>query len=123
MSINSTKGRLCGLSGKSVPWVTVLGLAAVMAYADTFWLTSLQGAVGAIERSQDPFNQWLRGSTLVLPLFAVAVLWALSRAHRRFGPALRRPRKVAAAALLVAAAGTVVGVGEVVASSAYDYHL
>src|SRR3954469_9164173 len=123
MSINSTKGRLGGLSGKSVPWVTVLGLAAVMAYADGFWLTSLQGAVGAIERSQDPFNQWLRGSTLMLPLFAVAVLWALSRAHRRLGPALRRPRTIAAAALLVAAAGAVVGVGEVVASSAYDYHL
>jgi hypothetical protein len=123
MSMNSTKGRLGGLSGKSVPWVTVLGLAAVMAYADGFWLTSLQGAVGAIERSQDPFNQWLRGSTLMLPVFAVAVLWALSRAHRKYGPALRRPRAIAAAALLVAAAGSVVGVGQLVASSAYDYHL
>ena len=123
MSMNSTRARLRGLPRTPGLWAIVVVLAGVMALADTFWLTSLQGAVGAIERSQDPFNQWLRGSTLMLPLFAVAVLWALSRAHRRFGPALRRPRTLAAAALLVAAAGTVVGVGEVVASSAYDYHL
>jgi hypothetical protein len=123
MSINSTKGRLHGLGGRSVPWATVLGLAAVMAYADGFWLTSLQGAVGAIERVQDPFFGWLRGSTLMLPLFAVAVLWALARARRRHGAALRGPRAVAAAVLLVAGAGSVVGLGQVAASSAFDYHL
>ena len=123
MSSNSTKARLQGLRGTRRLWLIVVALAAVMAYADGFWLTSLQGAVGAIERSQDPFNQWLRGSTLMIPVFAVAVLWAMSRAHRRFGPVLRGPRAIAAAALLIAVAGSVVGLGQLVASSAYDYHL
>ena len=39
----------------SVPWATVLTLAVVLAYADGFWMTSLRGAVGAIERTQGPF--------------------------------------------------------------------
>jgi hypothetical protein len=123
MSSTSTKARLRGLPGTPGRWAIVVALAAVMAYADGFWLTSLQGAVGAIERSQDPFNQWLRGSTLMIPVFAVAVLWAMSRAHRRFGPVLRGPRAIAAAALLIAVAGSVVGLGQLVASSAYDYQL
>ena len=44
----------------AVPWATVLPLAVLMAYADGFWLTSLRGAVGAIERTQEPFATWLR---------------------------------------------------------------
>jgi hypothetical protein len=124
MSSGAAGDRLTAVPDRRrTPWGTVLALAAVMAYADGFWLTSLQGALGAIERSQEPFASWLRGSTLVLPLFAAAALWGLSRAHRRFGPVLRGPRAVAAAALLIAGAGSVVGLGQVVASSAYDYHL
>ena len=124
MSSGAAGGRVTAVPGRRrTPWGTVVALAAVMAYADGFWLTSLQGAVGAIERSQEPFASWLRGSTLVLPLFAAAARWALSRAQRRFGPVLRGPRAVAAAALMVAGAGSVVGLGQVVAGSAYDYHL
>jgi hypothetical protein len=105
------------------PWPTVLLLAALLAYADGFWLTTTQGAVGAIERAQGPFTMWLRDSTLSLPVFVLAVLAALAVARRRFGPELRGPRTVLATALLVAVAGSVVGTAELVASAAYDYSL
>ena len=101
----------------------VLLLSALMAYADGFWMTSLQGAIGAIERTQGPFIRWLSDSTMMLPMFAAAVWLALRRGHRRYGPALRAPRPVLATALLAALAGTVVGVVALAASSAYDYHL
>ena len=112
-----TQGRL------TVPWLTVLSLATVMAYADGFWMLTLRGAVGAIERTQEPFVSWLRESTLVLPLFVLVVLGASTLALRHFGPVLRTPRAVAATGLLIAAAGTVLGVTVIVGSSAYDYHL
>ncbi|MEO6144788.1 MAG: hypothetical protein ABIP19_12485 [Dermatophilaceae bacterium] len=107
----------------AVPWATVLPLAVLMAYADGFWLTSLRGAVGAIERTQEPFATWLRESTLSLPLFVLAVLGALTLAVRWLGPVLTKPKTIVAAALLIVAAGTLAGAGEVAASSAYDYHL
>ncbi|MEO6142901.1 MAG: hypothetical protein ABIP19_02900 [Dermatophilaceae bacterium] len=107
----------------AVPWLTVLPLAVLMAYADGFWMTSLRGAAGAIERTQEPFASWLRESALALPVFVLAVLAALTLAARWFGPVLSRPRTVMATALLVVAAGTLVGIAEVAASSAYDYHL
>ena len=98
-------------------------LAVVMTYADGYWLASLRGAVGAIERTQSPFASWLRESTVVLPVFVFAVLGALTLALRWFGPVAGRPRAVATTALLVVAAGTIVGLAAIVASSAYDYHL
>ena len=103
--------------------MTVVPLAVVMAYADGFWMISLRGAVGAIERTGEPFASWLRESTLALPVFVLAVLGALTLAVRWFGPVLRRPRTVVATALLVVAAGTLVGIAALAASSAYDYHL
>jgi hypothetical protein len=106
-----------------VPWLTVLPLAVVLAYADGFWLTSLRGAVGAIERTQGPFAIWLRESTLVLPLFIFAVLGALTLALRWFGPVLTKPKPVVATGLLVVAAGTLAAIAEMAASSAYDFHL
>ena len=98
-------------------------LAVVLAYADGFWLISLRGAVGSIERTREPFASWLRESTLALPVFVLAVLGALTLAARWFGPVLRKPKTVVAAALLVVAAGTLVGIAGLAASSAYDYHL
>lgn len=94
-----------------------------MAYADGFWMTSLRGAAGAIERTQEPFASWLRESTLSLPLFVFAVLGAVTLALHLFGPVLGSSRRVLATVLLVVAAGTLVGIAELVASSAYDYHL
>jgi type III secretory pathway component EscS len=106
-----------------VPWLTVVPMAVVLAYADGFWLISLRGAVGAVERAQDPSATWLRESTLLLPVYILAVLAALAVAARWFGPVLRRPKTVVATALLIVAAGTTVGVAATAANSAYDYHL
>ena len=106
-----------------MPVLTVVALAALMAYGDGFLLTSLQGAVGAITRTGTPFASWLRGSSLLLPLFALAVLGALTLARRRFGPRLVAPGQVLRAGLMIAAAGSIVGVGAIAASSAYDYQV
>ena len=107
----------------STPWLTVLVLAAAMAYADGFWLTSLQGAIGSVARARGPFEDWLRVSTGMLPIFAVGVHKALTRGRRRYGPRLHTVRSVVATALLVAAAGSVVGIGALVTNSAYEYNL
>jgi hypothetical protein len=103
--------------------LTVLPLAVVMAYADGFWMISLRGAAGAIERTGQPFATWLRESALTLPVFIIAVLGALTLAARWFGPVLRNPKTVMATALMVVAVGTLVGIAEMAASSAYDYYL
>ena len=125
MSINATTERPGTLRVRlsALPWLTVVPLAVVLAYADGFWLISLRGAVGSIERTQEPFVSWLRESTLALPVFVLAVLGALTLAARWFGPVLHRPKTVVAAALLVVAASTLVGVVALAASSAYDYQL
>src|SRR3954447_3135350 len=107
---------------QSVPWWTVLSLAVLMAYANGFWLISLRGAVGAIERTQEPFAAWLRESTAFLPVFVLAVLAALTLALRWSGPAPAR-KSTAATALLAVAAGTLAGIAEIAASSARDYRL
>ncbi len=101
----------------------VLSFAAVLATADWFWVVSLRGAVGAIERTSDPFVSWLQGSVLLTPLFAFAMLGALALAYRWFGPVLRRPRTVVAASLLVVAACTLAGAGALILSGAYDLRL
>jgi hypothetical protein len=106
-----------------VPWATVATLAVVLAFADGIWLTSLRGAVGSIELSQSPFRSWLLQSAAVLPVFAIAVLAALTLAARRFGPVLRSPRQLVLTAAAVVVAGTLVTLLWAVAGSAYDYHL
>jgi hypothetical protein len=111
------------LGRPTVPWLTVLPLAILVAYGDGFWMTSLRGAAGAIERTDGPFETWLRESTLALPVFVFAVLGALTLAMRWFGPALKNNRAVIATGLLIVGAGTLVGIVELAASSAYDYHL
>lgn len=105
-----------------VPWLTVIPLAALLTYADGFWLISFRGAVGSIERTQEPFISWLRESTLTLPLFVFAVLGASMLALRLFGPG-QRSRTVLATSLVIVAAGTLAGVVVLTASTAYDYHL
>lgn len=107
----------------AIPWRTVITFAAVLATADWFWVVSLRGAVGAVERSRDPFVSWLQGSALLIPLFAFAVLGALALAYRWFGPVLSRPRTVIAGSLVVVVAGTLAGLGALIVSGAYDLQL
>jgi hypothetical protein len=126
ISISSAKiqspAAVSGAAG--VPWPTVLSLAALMAFADGYWMISLRGAVGAIERTQSPFASWLRESTLVLvPVFVFAVLAALTFARRRFGPVLDGPRAVLTTMLLVAGAGTLAGLLAMAGNAVYDYRL
>ena len=107
----------------SIPWSTVLGFAVVLAAADWFWVISLRGAVGAIERTREPFISWVQGSVMLAPLFAFAVLGALALAYSRFGPVLPRTRSVIAAGLLVVAAVTLAGMGALIVSGSYDLRL
>ena len=123
MSIHINERPLVFTAREAVPWATVLPLAVAMAFADGFWMTSLRAAFGAIERSQGLFVSWLRESTLILPLFVVAVLATLTLALRKFGPGVRNGRTALVTALMMAAAGALVGVIEIVVSSLYDFHL
>jgi hypothetical protein len=125
MSINATTergGTTVRARLSAVPWLTVVPLAVVLAYADGFWMIALRGSVGSIERTQEPFASWLRESTLTLPIFILAVLAALALAGW-LKPLMPGWRRLVATALLVVAAGTVVGVAELTVSSAYDYRL
>jgi hypothetical protein len=106
-----------------VPWGTVLLFGAALALADWFWVVALGGAVGSIQRAEAPFARWLSGSVVLMPVFGLAVLAALSVARRRYGAVVDRARPVAATALMVAAGASVVGVGALVTSSAFDYRL
>lgn len=106
----------------SVPWPSVLCLGVLLAYTDGFWTTTLREAVGSIERTSAPFSAWLRESTLLVPLFTLAVLAALTLARRRYGAVLRGRSLVVGAALVVAAA-TLAGVAELAISSWFDYRL
>jgi len=106
-----------------VSWPTIILFAVVISYVNGFWVTSLQGAVGSLERSEPPFQRWLRDSTIMLPLYAAGVLLAVLLARRWFG---RNPRAVvrgAGAAVLIIAMCTLVGIAEVANSAAYDYRL
>ena len=105
----------------SVCWSTVVVCAVVLAYADGFWLTALQGAIGAIERHEPPFTRWLRDATLTLPLVFLAVLLALVCARRFTARSEHGLLRVGAVALLVVLFSTGVGIGQVAASSFRDY--
>jgi len=121
-----------GLADPSVPvagtqlragWPAIIAIAVVVTFADGFWLTSLQGAIGAVARSQPPMQRWLRDSVLMMPLFVIAVVAALAVARRVVRLGWPEAVKVALAALVIAAATTVVGVAEVGTSSAIDYRI
>ena len=124
MTINATTKRpATTATQRGVPWATLLPLAALMAYADGFWIISLRGAVGSIDRTQGPFTNWARESTLALPLFVLAVLGAITLALRLFGPRPHTAKTLPATAALITAAGTLAGIAQMAASAAYDYHL
>lgn len=107
----------------SVRWVSVVGIAAVLAGADWFWVVSLRGATGAVGRAQEPFAAWGHGAVLLTPVYVLAVLGALAVARRRWGDGPRGARPVVAGGLLVAVAATVVAVGIHAVSASYDFRL
>jgi hypothetical protein len=121
--LSGSSGHRPTLDRTSVPWLTIGLLSILIAYADGFWLTSLEGAIGAIERTQDPFHSWLRNSTILLPVFILIVLAAVRCARRLIAPTLRGPGPLVVTGLLIAAACTVFGTVAIAANTAYDYHL
>jgi hypothetical protein len=124
MSTTTTSQRVRAfLDPAPARWPTVVLMALAMSVADCFVLTALTGAVGAIERTQGRFFTWMLDSVVLWPLFVLAILLVLGRIRHRHGTVLRGSRKVLLSALLIAVAGTVIGLGAVAASSAYDYHL
>jgi hypothetical protein len=104
-------------------WVTLALLAVVIAFVDGFWTTSLRGAVGAIEQTQEPFESWVRSSELTLPFYVLAVVVAAVIARRWVGTGRRNPLKPVAVALLVVVTTTLVGVGAIAVNAVNDYHL
>ena len=106
-----------------VSWPTIILFAVVISFVNGFWVTSLQGAVGSLERSEPPFQRWLRDSTIMVAFYAAAVLVAVLLARRWFGRSPRALVRGGTAAVLIIAACTFVGIAEVANSAAYDYHL
>lgn len=106
-----------------VSWLTVGVLAVVITFADGFWITSLEGAVGAIERTQSPFSAWLRESVIVLPLFTLGVLGALALARRWFGQAKRPAVRLLATIGLLVVATTIVAAAQTSFNAVYDYRI
>ena len=104
-----------------VRWTTVALFAIVIAYSDGFYVTVVQGTIGAIERNQPPLMRWLHDSTLMLPLFFLAVLVALLGARRWFARRQQALVQAGVAALLVALISGGVGIAEVGVSSLTDY--
>jgi hypothetical protein len=102
-------------------WWTVGILAVVLAYMDGFWLTALQGAIGAIERAEEPFVRFVRDATLMLPLVFLAIALALFGARRLVERRRSALARFAVVALLVAAVAGVVGIAEAAFSSYRDY--
>jgi len=106
-----------------VSWATIILFAVVISYVNGFWVTSLQGAVGSLERSEPPFQRWLRDSSIMVPLYAAGVLVAVLLARRWFGRSKRAVVRAAGAGMLIIAVCTLVGIVEVANSAAYDYQL
>jgi hypothetical protein len=109
--------------GASVSWSHVLPLGVLLAFANGFWIIVLRGAVGAIERTSAPFSAWLHESSLLIPVYVVAVLAAFLVAQRWFGPRPRRLPAVGAIIATVALAATAAGTLLLTASSWFDYRL
>lgn len=109
--------RFAALRGRvPLPWGFVAGLAVTLALANGFVIVAVQGAIGAIERAQTPFTNWLRYSAILVPVFVLAVTWALARSSGR-------GRRTAATVLLIAAVAAVAGIVAMIVSTTYDYHL
>lgn len=111
------------LDPRPARWWTLVVIAVVLAYADGFLLTALTGAVGAIQRSQDPARAWLVQSAVMVPFFLLGELVVVRFVRRRHGVAFRSTKQMLTSALLIAVAATVVGVAGVAVSSAVDFRL
>lgn len=107
----------------AVSWSHVLPLAVLLAFVNGFWIVVMRGAVGAIERTSAPFSTWWHESSLLLPVYVVAVLAAFMLAQRWFGPRPRGLRALSASIATVAVAASAAGTLLLIMSSWFDYRL
>ena len=85
MSPTSNTEHITARARLPVSWWTVGLFALLLTAADGFWATSLRGAVGYIEATQQPFPDWLRYLVVMLPIYGAAVFGALWIAQRLTG--------------------------------------
>ncbi len=112
-----------GERGRShLRWVAIAALALVIDLVDNFWVTSLRGAVGAIEQVQEPFNAWVRASTLMFPLYLLAVAAAAVIGRRLVRNVRFDVVRSMIVGLLVVAATMLVGIGALTVNAVRDYH-
>ncbi len=103
------------------PLGLVATAAVLTAAVDTFWMTSMQGAVGSIQRAQSPLRVWLVSTALAVPLYLVAVVGALILArHRLTGRGSPWLRSLAGMALIVGVT-SLVGMAGFGVNAAWDY--
>ena len=107
----------------AVGWSHAVPIAVVTAFASGFWMISMRGAVGAIERTSAPFESWVRESALTVPAHLAAVLVAFALAVRWYGRRHLGVRRTLVVIALVAATTTIVGVLVMAGSSVLDYRL
>ena len=100
---------------------TVGGLALAMVAADIFWVTSLHGAVGSIQRTEtSPLNRWVRDSLIMLPLY-VAAVWAALRLTQRWVGRRREIVRLAVALGLAVVFASAAGTAYASATAWWDY--
>src|SRR6478736_3349205 len=97
---------------------TVALFALLVTMADGYWATSLRGATGYIQNTQQPFRDWVLYLAVMLPIFAGTVLAALWLARRlvRHGAA-----RLLVGAALVVVLTTALALAQMGLTAAYDY--
>lgn len=92
-----------------------------MLAADIFWVTSLHGAVGSIQRTEtSPLNRWVRDSLIMLPLY-VAAVWAALRLTQRLVGRRRELVRLGVALALAVVLATAAGTAYAASTAWYDY--
>lgn len=110
-----------GTARRRTPWLLVILLAAPLCALNTFWLVTLEGSVGYIGRFDSPFADWVRHTLILLPVYLVAIALTLVVVRRRtVGRTARRATATGILAITLVCAA--VGMADLAANSAYDYH-
>lgn len=101
--------------------LTVGTLAGLLAAADMFWIASLQGAVGSIERNAtEAVPRWFQGLAVTVP-FTVLAVWAALRLTARWVGHRRESARIAVALVMSAVFTACVGTAYATVTAYVDY--